>query len=388
MKFLNNDNLKKPWVAYTVAICSGVVLYLLLSHLNVIGQGISAFFGFIQPVIIGLVIAYILNPLAKVLRRTLFRGVHSMKVAWPLSVAFSIIIIILGIAILLVMLIPQLVESVQTLISNVSLYSDSISDALTSLDEAARKVNLDISSLTSVGQDLIDSVFRSITKNSNGSLMNTVTGTIGTIINGVISFIISIYFLLDKDHLLHGLGRLNHLIISDKAFPRIRNFLDRCNEILGRYIWCDLLDGLIIGCANAVFMLIGRMPYVALISVVVGVTNLAPTFGPIVGGAIGAFILVLNNPWDALWFLIFTICLQTCDGYILKPKMFGGVLSVPGIWILIMIIVFSRMFGVIGILVAIPVAAILNFIYHDYLIPWLKKRHQRRQEKEKSRSGN
>lgn len=381
MKFFNDNNLKKPWVAYTVAICSGVILYLLLSHLNVIGQGIAAFFGFVQPVLIGLVMAYVINPLAKALQVSLFRGMRKERVAWYLSVAFAIIFIILGIVILLVMLIPQLVESVQTLISNATLYSDSISDALENLDKAAKNINLDISSITSVGQDAIDSIVGAITKNSGGSLVSTVTGTISSIINGVISFIISIYFLLDKRHLLNGLGRLNHLIISDKAFPKVKDFWDRCNSILGRYIWCDLLDGLIIGCANAVFMLIGRMPYVALISVVVGVTNLAPTFGPIVGAAIGAFILVLNNPWDALWFLIFTICLQTCDGYILKPKMFGGVLNVPGVWILIMIIVFSRMFGVVGILVAIPAAAILNFIYHDYLFPWLRKRHERRQHR-------
>ena len=87
------------------------------------------------------------------------------------------------------------------------------------------------------------------------------------------------------------------------------------------------------------------------------------------GFIIGGFILVLVNPWDALWFLVFTVVLQTIDGYILKPKLFGGTLGIPGVWILISIIVGSRMFGVAGILLAIPFAAIVDFIYHDLIFP-------------------
>ena len=118
------------------------------------------------------------------------------------------------------------------------------------------------------------------------------------------------------------------------------------------------------------------MPYATLISVVVGVTNLAPTFGPILGGVIGAFILLLVNPWYSLWFLIFTLILQTCDGYVIKPKLFGETLGVSSLWILVCIIVGGRMFGVIGILLAIPIAAIIDFIFREYLIPWMHKRRK------------
>ena len=101
---------------------------------------------------------------------------------------------------------------------------------------------------------------------------------------------------------------------------------------------------------NFIFMSIVGMDYALLISVVVGVTNMAPTFGPIVGAVVGAFILVLVNPWYALWFLIFTVILQTIDGYIIKPKLFGDTLGVSSIWILITLVVGGRMFGVAGIL--------------------------------------
>ncbi len=107
-----------------------------------------------------------------------------------------------------------------------------------------------------------------------------------------------------------------------------------------------------------------------LISVVVAVTNLAPTFGPIAGGAVGALILLLVNPLDALWFLIFTVVLQTLDGYVIKPRLFGESLGVPAVWILITLIVGGRMFGMIGILLAIPIAAIILFACKE-LFPYL-----------------
>ena len=123
-----------------------------------------------------------------------------------------------------------------------------------------------------------------------------------------------------------------------------------------------------------------------LISLVVGVTNLAPTFGPIVGAIIGGFVLVLVNPLHALWFIIFTIILQTIDGYVLKPKLFGGSLGVPGVWILISIIVGSRILGVTGILLAIPFAAIVDFIYHDLIFQGARKREELEKQKALSKT--
>ena len=135
------------------------------------------------------------------------------------------------------------------------------------------------------------------------------------------------------------------------------------------------------GVLNAVFLLITRAPNVALISVICGITNLAPIFGPIVGGVLGAFILVLNKPWYALAFIIFTIVLQTVDGYVIKPKLFGNTLGVPSIWILISLVVGGRMFGVWGVLLAIPFAAIFDFVYKDMIYKALEKRKEERRSR-------
>ena len=127
------------------------------------------------------------------------------------------------------------------------------------------------------------------------------------------------------------------------------------------------------------------MQYVGLVSVIVAVTNLIPNFGPIIGAVIGGFILVLVNPLHALMFVVFCIVLQFVDGYILKPKLFSGSLGVSGLLILIAGIVLGNLFGVLGMLLSIPAAAILSFIYHDYFLPNAEKR-RREEEKQGTQS--
>ena len=133
------------------------------------------------------------------------------------------------------------------------------------------------------------------------------------------------------------------------------------------------MDALIIGSANAIFMAICKMPYIGLISVVVGVTNLIPNLGPAIGAVVGAFILLLAGPRYTVLFLVFCLILQSVDAYILKPRLFSSALGVSGVSILISTIVLGNMFGIVGVLLSIPVAAILNFVYHEYFMKSQKR---------------
>lgn len=151
----------------------------------------------------------------------------------------------------------------------------------------------------------------------------------------------------------------------------------RCDTILMNFLVQSLLDSTIVGVANAVFMLICRMQYVGLVSVVVAVTNLIPNFGPTIGAVIGGFVLLLVNPIHALMFVAFCVVLQFADGYILKPKLFSSSLGVSGLLILVASIVLGNMFGILGMVLSIPVAAIMSFIYKDYILPRQEKRHSK-----------
>jgi predicted PurR-regulated permease PerM len=308
--------------------------------------------------------------------------------ARALGVIITFSLIILLIVPFFVALIPQLISSIRLLIDNMSGYGAQLNEMLGSLQEYAEKYNIDISNYTTAGSDLVQIITNRLPQSLN-ALLNTTISYGVEVFNIVISSIIAVYMLLDKQRLMNGLNRLWRVIVaSEGSYQRSTDFLGRCNHIMLQFILSDLLDGFIVGIANAIFMLIIGYPYVPLISVVVGVTNLAPTFGPIVGGAVGAFILFLSNPWYALGFLIFTFILQTIDGYIIKPKLFGGQLGVPSIWILIALIVFGRMWGVVGILLAIPFAAILDFIYQDVILFRLEQRKKKAAAAEAAAKGS
>ena len=176
-------------------------------------------------------------------------------------------------------------------------------------------------------------------------------------------------------------------LLSQKHYKSASTFLSHCNGILNRYVIFDLIDGLIVGTVNAIFMAILGMQYSGLVSVVVGVTNLVPTFGPLVGAIIGGFILLMVKPVHALFFVIFTIILQTIDGYVIKPKLFGGTLGVSGLWILIVIIAGGRIYGIVGILLAIPIAAILDYIYREMLLPALERKNSSATENNENTTG-
>lgn len=371
---LNDKWLKKKWVANTFALCAAVAFYMILTHLTNIFDGVGSFFGFLKPIITAVVIAYIFNPVSNLFQNYVFKKLKNKKTAWKLSVAFTIIVILLAVTLLFVALIPQLADSVMTLAGNMGGYVETMQAFLDDLRDGNQTFfGMDLAALADLSEKVLTTITDYFSKNMP-SVVNTSANIGKSVFDLVISFILAIYLLLDKHRIINGLSRLFMLLMKDETYKNAGSLLDRCNAILIRYISFDIVDGIIVGIINLIFMLIAGMPYSVVISFIVGITNLAPTFGPIVGAAIGAFILVLVKPWYALAFIIFTIVLQTIDGYILKPRLFGESLGVSPLMILISIILGGRLFGVVGILLAIPFAAIFDFIWKDYILKKLELR--------------
>ena len=365
--------MNKHWGGFTLAACVVVAFYVALTHVGAIMDGVKAVVHFCQPVIIGAVMAYILNPMARYIRRTLFGRLRSRRVAGGLSVLLTVLIVLIVLLLLLGMLIPQLVTSVAGFVDNLDTYVASLQRFVKAMGLQSEELEQRLSELVSDENGLLQQVVDMITKNIGRVLK--VSSSIGSqAINWVISFILAIYLLGDKTRLARAMREFFGLVLPDRAYERSAAVWKRFNEIFSRYIVCEIMDALIVGGSNYLFMIATGMPYALLVSAVVGVANLAPTFGPIVGAGIGGFILLLVKPVLVLWFLGFTIILQTIDGYLIKPKMFGDALNVPAILILASIIIGGRMFGVVGILLAIPCAALLEYIYHDLFVPWLRVR--------------
>ncbi len=374
MKF-NKNWLNEKWIQYTIATCSAVVLYLGLSHITYVFKALKVLSRYFAPVIGGLIVAYVLHPLVDLIETKFLKGIKNQGPKRALSVLLSILALLAVIVLLMIALIPQIVDSITTFASNLDSYASSLESLLNNLSLQAGSFHLDITGITAK----INNFLAQLTQRLPQALERiiNVSANIGrNVVNSIIGFILAIYFLMGRERLQHGTIRLLRQFVPPKILDNMRSFWDRCNVILLQYIVFDFLDGVIVGIVNWIFMMITGMSYSVLISVVVAVTNLAPTFGPILGAIIGSFILVLVNPFHALLFLIFTIILQTVDGYVIKPKLFGGYLNVPAIWILVTLVVGGRMFGVAGIMLAIPFAAIFNVVYTD----WIEKREAASEE--------
>ena len=190
----------------------------------------------------------------------------------------------------------------------------------------------------------------------------------------MIGVILAYYFLCAKKKLIDKMGEFFYLVIPTKHYTDWKNICNRLNAIFSRFIVCELVDALIVGVVNAVVVFATGMPYAVFCSVVVAITNLAPTFGPFVGAFIVAVILLLAKPDAVIIWLIFTLALQLIDGYVIKPKLFGSALNVPPFLVLVFLVVGGKIWGVPGVLLAIPLAAILTYIYNEIGVPWLKDR--------------
>lgn len=366
------DLIKKRWFANALAGCITVAFYLILSNINLVWETIMGFIGYFSTVIGGIVIAYLMNPLAEVYQRKVFKKVNSESARWTLSIVCSVVTVVLFVAVIMSMLIPQLFESVVTFVGNIDSYAKALQTFLhTSIKNYEKFEHLVVSS-----ENIINTAVNYIKDNSS-KIIDISTSAGKSVVTWVISFILSVYMLSAKHRICNGAKQFMEATLTEEHFNSIMSFLNRCNFILNRYVVFSLIDGLIVGSVNAIFMLIFGMQYIGLVSVVVGVTNLVPTFGPIVGAVIGGFILLMVKPVHALIFIIFIILLQTVDGYIIKPKLFGNTLGISGLLILLFILVGGSIWGIIGILIAIPLAAITDYIYREIFMPYLKSRHKK-----------
>lgn len=364
MNFHKNPK-DENWYPYTVAACAAVLFAFLLKHLDLLGALLAFIWKIIAPLVAGAIIAYLIDPIARFFESRVSKKTKKKRFGRRISVAFACLAVYGGLILLFAALIPSLLKSITTLLGNFDGYEQTITGFLKAHGFEDEQIEKNLSSFIAA----IKGIVLNFTKNVVGETPQ-VGGNLGNVGLGCI---LAIYFMLYKKRIVPWIIGICQKIIRKERYQHFVNFCSRCNAILLKYISCTLLDGLFVGVSNAIFMLICRIPYVALISVIVGVTNLLPTFGPLVGGAIGFIILILTKPSYAFLFLVFTIIIQTIDGYIVKPKFFGNTLGVSPLWILIAIICGGKIFGVGGVFLAIPFAAIVQYLLEEILFPKVKE---------------
>lgn len=373
------EYISQHWGVYSLTAIVGVVTFLALSHLGDIFSWIKWGINLMSPIFIGIIIAYLVDLIVVFFERKVFKKMKNARAKNIISVVISIVIVLAVITSFCWFVLPELISGVTRFISDAKNYTHIIEENLIKLDEYAKRYGIDLgasnwteSAYTGIGTWI--SVFTA----SLSATLNTVMSVGAVLLNVLVGAILAVYFLIGKRRIFMGVAKFRHSYLTDAQYRKHSLFLRRCLDIFSKYISYTILDAIGVGIVNAVFMLIAGMPNVALVSVVVGVTNLLPTFGPIAGGIIGAFLLFIEDPMYAVVFVIFTLVLQTIDGYVVKPKLFGDSMGLPSVLTLIAIVMGGKLFGPVGILLAIPSAAVLSILYSESLLPWLERRKNAR----------
>lgn len=362
---------------YTVTGVLIVLAYLLLNHLGTIFHVLGRVYYYLRTFFAGLAVAYVLRPVVVFFCDTVFKKLGNRKAANSLSVVITILLLLGLVTLILYTAIPQVVQSLTVLVSNLENYYLRLVEFVNHLREGdlVRKFGLDaeLDNLLSSSENIFERLRIWITENL-GDIALTFKDVGASVINVLLSFILSVYLLLDWNRFFYQASRLSKALFPEKFRAEIGYIAVRSDYILKGFIRSNLLDAVIIGLVNFLVMTIFGMPYAPLISLIVGVTNIVPTVGPVIGYVPSALLLLFTNPWQALWFTILTVVLQLADSNLIKPLIFKDAVGLPAVWILVSILVGARIGGLLGMLLAIPVTAILAFLLEDFIGNRLKKR--------------
>lgn len=365
----------KPWFNIALALCVAILFYFIVANIGIVWDVLATVCYYLYPVIAGIILAYLINPLMKILENKVFGKVKNKGLRRALGLTIAMLIVIIALAAVIMIVVPQLYDSIVAIYMNKDSYIEKISEILSRF--GAESILTYIEGLTSGKTSLFDTIMGFLSNNGE-SIKAGVTSVGGHLGAWGLGLIFAIYFLAGKDKMCQGSKRLlKGMLKSEERYKVVLKHITRIDEIVSTYLAFTIVDSVLIGIATGIFMAILGMQYAGLVAVIIGVTNLIPTFGPVIGTVVGAVLLLLSNPWHALIFVIFELVYQTLDGYVIRPKLFGKSLGVSGLAILIAIIVGGRILGVVGILLSIPVVAIGDYLIKEVYIPLRIKRAEK-----------
>ena len=380
----------RPYLAIALTavlvICLCIVFFFLIYRYNGFAAGWKKLTPILQPIIIGIVIAYLINPIMVFFEKHLIRWIEpkmkkkakAKRLCRGIATLGALAVFILIIVVLLVMLVPQLVESIQgvatTLPSEVQHLIDKTNKYLSSDSEAANFVE---DTLIYATNYIKDWAMNDLLPKSNTYLTSITTGLINVfkvLLNIIVGLIVSVYLLFSKETFIGQFKKLTYALFKPKKANIVIQTARKSNEIFGGFISGKILDSMIIGIICYIVLLIMKMPYPVLVSVIVGVTNIIPFFGPFIGAVPSFIIIVLANPIQGLYFLIFVVILQQVDGNIIGPNILGDSTGLSPFWVIFAIMVGGGLFGFAGMLLGVPTFAVIYYIMQEILRYFLRKR--------------
>ncbi|MDO4529387.1 MAG: AI-2E family transporter [Lachnospiraceae bacterium] len=380
-KFLKNPNYFTITVYAVIGFFICALLVKVVFDFSHVWNAVKVVFGVLSPFVVGTIIAYLINPLFKFFDFTFFgKWLHMTKrrgLRKTLALLLAYIIVFGVIGVLIYIIVPQFVTSIKSLVGTIGTFSHTVERWIDGLQEHFKNLNLEV--LTDNISTIVPKLMARIQEWAEGLLSGIVSTGVG-VISGIISFfmsiIVSIYILSDKLHLESTIRKLYYAWFKPEKAAHVSKVTRECSNIFSNFFTGKIFDSLIIGILCGVMMLILRLPYPLLISVLVGVTNVIPYFGPFIG-AIPSILIMLMTGWkQALIFTILILVLQQVDGNIIGPKIIGDSTGLSPIWVIFAITIGSWVGGVAGMLFGVPVMAVIGHIAEEAVNKRLVKNGQ------------
>lgn len=357
-----------------VIIAASIVFYFLFLRFANIFSGFETVINILKPVMYGLVIAFLLNPivmktewlLTKILNKRFKNKKRLQKFARSIGIVTALTVLFLVVLLLINMIIPELLNSVQNLIVSLPEQLNSMVAKVNILAKGDDSLSIFIkNAIEEVSNYLRNWIQTDLLGQVNEIMSNLTVGVISIvkeIFNLIMGIIISIYIMFSRELFGAQCKKVMYALLPVESANFSLHIAKKSNEIFGGFVIGKIIDSIIIGDICFIVLSMMDMPYTLLVSVIVGVTNIIPFFGPYIGAVPCTILIFLQNPMQGVYFLIFIIILQQIDGNIIGPKILGDSTGLSSFWVIVAILLGGGLFGFVGMIIGVPTFAVLYYI--------------------------
>lgn len=367
-------------------VAAAIVLVFLLMRVDAFFAGVMKVLGILSPVFIGLLFAYLLNPIVVRFehftdRFTLWldgkphiKIKNKKKISRMLAILLTYLATFVIIALFIRFVIPGLFDSLNLMLSNIPMYINGIYDKLIDISKSnpelmklVENLNTDVTeTLANIVVPSVDTIVLNVTQGISSFLSWT--------INILIGLIVSVYLIYDRESFMGGTKKVLKALLPEKAYETSVTTLGYINKIFGGFMVAKIIDSILIGIITFVIISLFKIPYALIISLIVGVTNIIPYFGPFIGAIPCIVFLLLIDPTKSITFAILILLIQQFDGNILGPKLIGNKTGIKSFWVLFSILLFGGIFGFVGMVFGVPVFAVIYSVLSNLINKRLDKK--------------
>lgn len=367
---------KKTMQRIMLLITFAVLLFWGLYNISAVTKVLGKLLDLLSPLLLGICIAFVLNLMMAALERLWDRALAKWDSRWsrklkrPVCLTLTIVLFIGIIFAIFFILIPRLEEAGSTLVANIPTYVAQIQTWWENLSAFGTEHGVTLPEL-SLDADSVKNTITGFLQEKGDSVVNTtvnITASIvGALVNFLLALVFSLYLLAQKETLLAQSRRLLRRSLPQKAADRLLRLLSLSNNAFSSFVTGQVTEAFILGTLCCLGMLILRLPYALPVSVIIATLSLIPIFGAWIGAATGAFLIVFQSPIKALTFLIFLLILQQVEGNLIYPKVVGKSVGLPGLWVLAAVTLGGGAFGVLGMLLGVPVCSIVYSLVQEFI---------------------